>query len=294
MKITVIGPGAIGTLLATSMAKCGNDVSVLVKSLQKKQLENGIMILDDFHGKKIESRVKITTKLENPDWTILAVKSYDVANLVHLLKKGKSPVLCCQNGIKTYKQMKEEIDRERIAYMVTGMGCSKIGPGRAVFKGSGFTYIGTISGQKIPEIQELSDVMNKSGIQCKVVEDIFNYVWLKAIINCSINPVAAYYRVTNGKLERPELKQKIRSICMETKEIAKKTGIDLPLEPWAEIKRIIQNTSENKCSMLQDLENGNQTEIDALNGEIIRIANDNGLDAPYNKEIMEKITSVSN
>jgi len=80
----------------------------------------------------------------------------------------------------------------------------------------------------------------------------------------------------------------------KTKEIAKKTGIDLPLEPWAEIKRIIQNTSENKCSMLQDLENGNQTEIDALNGEIIRIANDNGLDAPYNKEIMEKIISVSN
>ena len=46
--------------------------------------------------------------------------------------------------------------------------------------------------------------------------------------------------------------------------------------------------------MLQDLENGNQTEIDALNGEIIRIANDNGLDASYNKEIMEKIISVSN
>ena len=294
MKITIIGPGAIGTLLAASMAKSGNDISVLVKAEQKKQFENGTIVLDNFNGKKIESRIKITTELEHPDWIILAVKSYDVVNLLDLLKKSKSPVLCCQNGIRTYNQIKEEIGEERMAYLVTGMGSSKIEPGRAVFKGSGFTYIGTISGQKNPEIMELSNVMNKSGILCEVVEDIFNYVWLKAIINCSINPVAAYYGVTNGKLEKPELNHKIHSICMETEKIATKTGIQLPLEPWTEIKKIIRHTSENKCSMLQDLENGNQTEIDALNGEIIRIANDNGLDAPYNKEIMEKIISVSN
>ncbi|MED6306355.1 MAG: 2-dehydropantoate 2-reductase [Candidatus Thermoplasmatota archaeon] len=294
MKITVIGPGAIGTLLATTMARNGNDISVLVKALQKNQFENGKIILENFNGKRIESRVKITTELENPDWTIIAVKSYDVGNLVDLLKKSQSPVLCCQNGIKTYNQIKEEIGEERMAYMVTGMGSSKVESGRAVFKGSGFTYIGTISGQETSEIQELSYVMNKAGIKCKVVKDIFNYVWLKAIINCSINPVAAYYGVPNGKLEEPELNHKIRNICMETEKIATKTGIKLPLQPWTEIKKIIQNTSENKCSMLQDLENGHRTEIDALNGEIIRIADDNRLDASYNKDIMEKIISLSN
>ncbi|SVC68220.1 uncharacterized protein METZ01_LOCUS321074, partial [marine metagenome] len=168
MKITIIGPGAIGTLLAASMAKSGNDISVLVKAEQKKQFENGTIVLDNFNGKKIESRIKITTELEHPDWIILAVKSYDVVNLLDLLKKSKSPVLCCQNGIRTYNQIKEEIGKERMAYMVTGMGSSKIEPGRAVFKGSGFTYIGAISGQKNPEIMELSNVINKSGIRCEV------------------------------------------------------------------------------------------------------------------------------
>ena len=83
MKITVIGPGAIGTLLATTMAKSGNDISVLVKAVQKNQFGNGKIILDNFNGKRIESRIKITTELENPDWTIMAVKSYDVVNLIN-------------------------------------------------------------------------------------------------------------------------------------------------------------------------------------------------------------------
>ena len=68
---------------------------------------------------------------------------------------------------------------------------------------------------------------------------------------------------------------------MESTMISTEIGIDLPLEPWSEIEKIIRNTAENKCSMLQDLENGRQTEIDAINGEIVRIADNNGLDAIY-------------
>ena len=101
MKITIIGPGAIGTLLAASMAKSGNDISVLVKAEQKNQFENGTIVLENFNGKKIESRIKITTELENPNWIILAVKSYDVVNLLDLLKKSKSPILCCHEDMGT-------------------------------------------------------------------------------------------------------------------------------------------------------------------------------------------------
>jgi len=81
---------------------------------------------------------------------------------------------------------------------------------------------------------------------------------------------------------------------MESTMISTEIGINLPLEPWLEIEKIIRNTAENKCSMLQDLENGRQTEIDAINGEIVRIADNNGLDAIYNKEFIKKIKSVSN
>ena len=178
--------------------------------------------------------------------------------------------------------------------MVTGIGSSKIETGEAEFRGSGFTFIGEASGVASPRLINLSEVIKKSGITCEVVDDILSYVWLKTIINSSINPVAAHAKVINGELKKPELNKVVHKICMESTMISAEIGIGLPLEPWSEIEKIIRNTAENKCSMLQDLENGRQTEIDAINGEIVRIADCNGLDAIYNKEFIEKIKSISN
>jgi 2-dehydropantoate 2-reductase len=269
-------------------------VSLLVKPKHKELLSDGNIVLDNFKGRRLEKKISIITKLDNPDWIILAVKSYDVDNLIELLRNSSAPILCCQNGIKTYLQLTEEIGKDRIAYMVTGIGSSKIETGEAEFRGSGFTFIGEAAGAVSPRLMDLSELITKSGITCKVVDNVFSYVWLKTIINSSINPVAAYAKVINGDLKRPELNKIVYRICMESTKISTEIGINLPLEPWSEIEKIIRNTAENKCSMLQDLENGRLTEIDAINGEIARIADSNGLNAIYNKEFIKKIKSVSN
>ena len=294
MKITVIGPGAIGTLLATLLSNTNVEISLLVKPKHKELLQDGKIILDNFNGKRLEKKITIVTELDNPEWIILAVKSYDVDSLIELLGNSNAPILCCQNGIKTYLQLTKKIGKDRIAYMVTGIGSSKIETGEAEFRGSGFTFIGEASGIASTRLINLSELIRTSGITCEVVNDVLSYVWLKTIINSSINPVAAYAKVINGDLRKPELNKIVRKICIESTKISTEIGINLPLEPWSEIEKIIRNTAENKCSMLQDLENGRQTEIDAINGEIARIADSNGLDATYNKEFIEKIKSVSN
>ena len=294
MKITVIGPGAIGTLLAALLSNTNVKISLLVKPKHKELLRDGKIVLNNFKGRRIKKKIRIITELNNPDWIILAVKSYDIGNLIELLGNCDAPILCCQNGIKTYLQLTEKIGKERIAYMVTGIGSSKIETGEAEFKGSGFTFIGEASGIISPRLNNLLELVRKSGITCEVVDDVLSYVWLKTIINSSINPVAAHAKVINGDLRRPELNKIVHKLCMESTNISTKMGINLPLEPWSEIEKIIRNTAENKCSMLQDLENGRQTEIDAINGEIVRIAESNGLDASYNKEFIKKIKSVSN
>ena len=294
MKITVIGPGAIGTLLATLLSNTNVEISLLVKPKHKELLQDGKIILDNFNGRRLEKKITIVTELDNPEWIILAVKSYDVDSLIELLGNSNAPILCCQNGIKTYLQLTKKIGKDRIAYMVTGIGSSKIETGEAEFRGSGFTFIGEASGIASTRLINLSELIRTSGITCEVVNDVLSYVWLKTIINSSINPVAAYAKVINGDLRKPELNKIVRKICIESTKISTEIGINLPLEPWPEIEKIIRNTAENKCSMLQDLENGRQTEIDAINGEIARIADSNGLDATYNKEFIEKIKSVSN
>jgi 2-dehydropantoate 2-reductase len=75
--------------------------------------------------------------------------------------------------------------------------------------------------------------------------------------------------------------------------VALKTGIKLPLDSWNEVNSIIEKTADNKCSMLQDIENNQMTEIEAINGEIIRIADRNGIPVPYNKKIITEIKNLS-
>ena len=83
------------------------------------------------------------------------------------------------------------------------------------------------------------------------------------------------------------------NICEESKNIAERNGIVLPLDPWKEINSIIEKTSQNKCSMLQDLENCQKTEIDAINGEIIRIAKKLSIIPTYNKQVVSEIERLS-
>ena len=290
MKITIIGAGAIGTTLAALLSKKGTEISILSNKGIEEDKE---IMLKNFRGKTIRKKIRIINILDESDWYILAVKSYDVRPLINSLKNKKANILCCQNGIETYNLLKTEINEKRLSHMVTGMGCSKIDTGKAEFKGSGFTFIGEFSGEIKGAINELANIMNESEIECKIVDNIFNYVWLKTIINSSINPVAAYNKVVNGKLSEPSLNDQVKKICNESILIAQKIGIDLPLNPWEEVKNIIRNTSDNKCSMLQDLENGNRTEIDAINGEIIRIAKANNLNCRYNQEFFDKIQSIT-
>ena len=289
MKITVIGAGAIGTMLGAILSEDETEVSVLTKNSN----HNDHIILENFRGKTLQKKAIYINNLDNSDWFILAVKSYDVEKLIEPLKKTRGKILCCQNGIKTYNLLKNEVDSKRLSYMVTGIGSSKIRTGKARFEGAGFTFLGEFSDRNGEKINHLSKKMNLSGIDCKVVNNIFGYVWLKAIINSSINPIAAYHKVENGRLKEPELNTQVKEICAESSLIAQKIGIKLPLNPWEETKNIIRNTSNNKCSMLQDIENGKRTEIDSINGEIIRIAKANNLNCEKNEEYLNKIKAIS-
>ena len=201
--------------------------------------------------------------------------------------------MCCQNGLQTLNRLKNEIDPSRISYLVTGAGSSKIEAGVSHRNGEGFTFIGQIEGQNGLNIKNISDSLNDNGIKCGSVENIQDYIWLKAIINSAINPIATINNVTNGDLRKKELIGDVEKICAESTAIANHVGINLPLDPWKEIVTILEKTASNKCSMLQDVENQQETEIEAINGEFIRIASNNNIDATYNSLAVSKVKQIT-
>ena len=292
MNITVIGPGAIGVLLAYTLANGENDVSLLVKPEHEYLQDQKKIRIKDMTGKIIDKKIKIITSLSKTDLVILTVKSYDVKHLLDQIKGRDTPILCCQNGLQTLNLLKNKIKPNLLSYMVTGIGSSKIEAGFSHLNGKGFTFLGQVEGENRTNIKKISQDLSVKGIICEIVENIPDYVWLKAIINSAINPIATINKVKNGELKNKNLIIQVKNICDESTNIAQKIGIKLPRDPWEEIMTIITKTAENKCSMLQDIENQQKTEIDAINGEFVRIAETNKLDAKYNKLAITKIKKL--
>jgi len=294
MEITIIGPGAIGVSLAYALATSRNEVALLVKKEHRNLVKQGVIRIKKLSGDISNKRIKIITELSQTDLVILAVKSYSVETLVNQLIEIKTPILCCQNGLQTLNQLKDRIEPNLLSYLVTGAGSSKIEAGFSHRNGNGFTFIGQIEGRNGIKIQSISDSLNINGIECKLVGNIQDYVWLKAIINSAINSIATINKVRNGELRNKEFVKDVKNICNESTYIAQKIGIKLPLDPWKEIMTILDKTALNKCSMLQDIENNQHTEIDAINGEFVRIASANNLDSRYNALAITKVKDMTN
>jgi len=292
MNITIIGAGAIGTMLATRLSK-NNEIKLMIKPEHKSLKKRKAIILREISGKERNINVDLEYKIMETDLIIIAVKSYDLPQIVNNLAEMKTPIMCCQNGLHSLNYIKENIEAERLSYLVTGTGSSKIEPGLSHHKGDGFTYIGELSNKETEIIKNICDSLTNNNMKCEIVKNISNYIWLKTIINSAINPVATISSVKNGELREKRLNEYMENICKESTKVALKTGIELPLNPWNEINSIIEKTADNKCSMLQDIENKQMTEIDAINGEIIRIADREGIPVPYNKKITTKIKNLS-
>ena len=292
MDVNIIGAGALGNLLATKLSKQHN-VKLIVKSNHTDLIEKQEILFRDIQGNITKTNVKVKTKVENCDLIILCVKSYDAQALVQEFSNLDTHILLCQNGLKTLNYALQNIDETRLSYLVTGNGISKIKAGISEHKGLGFTYLGNITKIRSELLDNISETLTEQDIDCSVVPNIEDYVWLKAIINSAINPIATLAEVKNGKLRNPELNDEVKSLCEESSNIATSNGIRLPLDPWEEINKIIEKTADNKCSMLQDLENNQQTEIDAINGELIRIAKKLSLKSTYNKQVVAEINKIS-
>ena len=291
MNITIIGAGALGNMLATKLSR-NNKVKLIVKKKHTGLIENQEILFRDIEGNIIKPKINIGTEIENCDLMILCVKSYDAQILIQKLANLDTPLLLCQNGLKTMNYALKNIDEKRLSYLVTGNGISKIKTGISEHKGLGFTYLGNLSKSKSNLLQNISKNLKEEYMDCKIVENIEEFVWLKTVINSAINPIATLAEVKNGKLKNPELNDEVKKLCEESSKVASSNGIKLPLDPWIEINKIIEKTADNKCSMLQDLENNQQTEIDAINGELIRIGKKLSINTMYNQQIFSEINKL--
>lgn len=301
LKIAVLGAGAMGCLYGSKLAESGQDVWLI--DVWKEHVEaineNGLKI-EGISGDRVVTNIKATTDPKDvgiADLVIVFVKATitDTAlkGAVSLIGKD-TIVLTLQNGLGNIEKISSVVGREKVVAGVTAHGSTMLGPGRIRHAGTGDTNIGEIDGTVTDRVKGLAEVFNKAGFKTNVVDNVLGLIWGKLMANIGINALTALTGLKNGQLIKfKETEELLELAVMEAAEVAKRKGIKLNHDdPVAYTKKVCELTADNKSSMLQDVSNKRKTEIEVINGAIVKEGEKLGVPTPINKALTNLISVI--
>lgn len=296
MKVTILGTGAVACLLGARMA--GNADLTLLGSWRA-----GVYAIRR-DGIRCESaagltsvRVKATAdpvECADSDLLIVAVKSYQtriaVPSTKDILKSG-GLALTLQNGLGNVEILREVFGAERSAGGVAVLGANMVAPG--VVRQCGGEI--RIQMENHPRIAPAADLFRSAGFDVRIVDNLESLQWGKLVVNSALNPLGALLHATNEVFaERDAARGVFLTVIRESAAVASAAGIPLPYDnPEEYAVGVMRGTAGNRCSMLQDLENNRPTEIDAINGAIVRAAEKAGVPATWNRMLVQLIKAAT-
>ncbi len=299
-KIVVVGPGAIGTLLAAYLAKGTDDVWLLDKdSNRAKQLNESGIKVEGVSG-SWQAKVKVSSEsseIGTSDFIIVCVKAYDTQKVLKPIESlaGKdSLILTLQNGIGNIEIISEAFSPQIVAGGTTNMGATLQDIGRVRHAGLGETILGRLDGKITIGLRQLREIFNKVGLVTRISRDIEGLLWSKLIINVGINALTAITGLNNGRLIEYEGTHKImKDAVTEAVKVTKRKRIKLIFDdPLGKVESVCEATAKNVSSMLQDVLKEKKTEIDFINGVIIRQAQSLGISTPVNQVLYELVKTI--
>jgi 2-dehydropantoate 2-reductase len=291
MKLAIVGPGALGCLLAALFWEAGEDVTLVDYQADRaaRLLKSGILVHTLEGGQRlIKVPVALAPEVGPCDLTIVAVKAYQTKTaapaLPTLMSQG-GLAFTLQNGLGNLEEMAKVVGPERLLAGVGLLGVTRQAEGRIILAGRGAIFIGVPSGSQVSgaEVAVVVDLFRKAGLECHAREDIAAALWEKLVINVGINPLTALLRVPNGALLKlPPAWEVAVAAAAEAQAVAVATGLTLSGEPEARLRQVCTATAANHSSMLQDILAGRPTEIEALNAQVVIRGRALGLATPVN------------
>ena len=198
-----------------------------------------------------------------------------------------------QNGIGNWEALAARLGRERVLAGSTYNSGAGLGPGRARHTNLGPTILGEIDGAVSDRAREIARLLETAGLPVEVSDNVQGHVWSKFVHNCAINPVSAVTRLRPGEIARtPAAAALLDQILDEILAVAARAEIRLPeADPRAQLRDHCWERY-NRPSMLQHLESGRGTEIDALNGALVALARKLGVPVPVNEAIVRIVKAL--
>ena len=236
-------------------------------------------------------------ELPKPDLIILAMKAYDLDVVLDQLAPvifEETVMLTLQNGIDIEDRIAARFRRESIVGGVAYIYSKIVEPGIIEHYKRGSVAIGELTGTSSPRLLEIAELFKQAGIPCQVSEDIRRTKWEKMCWNCVFNPLTVVIddRVS-AALAHPELLETIHRIVQEVAAVSAGLNVPLPADMADRVLRWTQEIRDIHTSMYDDWKAGRPTEIDSLNGYIVRKGRELGISTPINLALTGFIKAVT-
>ncbi len=279
MKICIVGAGALGSLVGGLLARAGASVSLYNPSnVEHIRAITSAGLIIERDGAPVRVLVDAMTTpeaLADADLVGIFVKAHQTLRAMEQIAprlSSRSWVLSLQNGVGMENEILRFVPKERFLRGVTAQGATLLGPGRVRWAGVGPTRLGRWEGPLTPEIEEIIALLRTAQIEPEYTEEIERLLWEKLIINCAINPLTALFDQPNGSIVHdPQLREIAGAVAREALQVARAHGVTLSeAEAIERVETVACKTAQNISSMLQDVRRGRPTEIEYINGAVVR------------------------
>lgn len=300
MRIVIVGPGALGCFFSGLLSKHA-EVWLLDRDPKRAEriVSNGGVFCEGISN-RWQAKIPVTAcpkDIGRADLVIICVKAYHtkeaIAHAKEVVQKDTC-VLTLQNGLGNVEVISEIIGQENILAGITNHGLSIISEGRVSHNGTGETIIGHLDGRIPVSVRSIREILNKAGIETRVSRNIKGVLWSKLIVNVGINALSAITRLKNGQLiEFDNTAEILRGAVTEAVKVSKKKRVKLIYDdPLAKVEAVCKATSANTCSMLQDVLARRKTEVDFINGVIVRQGRSSGIPTPVNFVLLNLVKTI--
>jgi len=299
MKVAVVGgAGSLGSVFGGILTEAGEDVTLVdIPGPRIEALQKDGLILSSAQGEKLIN-VKVTTdpsSVGTCDLVMISVKGYHTSEALENASPMIGPdtmVMSLQNGAGNVEVIGSKISHERVIGGITAHSAAITGPNRVNYElgGGGGVLIASLSGAVTPEIEGVAGMLNKAGTPTQTARNVNEVIWGKLVMNACVNPVGAISGLSNGEIfAGAGGRETITMIMSEAQDVARAQGLSLPggddqVSRILEIgKMAAERGDKNKVSMLQDIEAGRKTEIDYINGIIVKKGEEYNIPTPVNR-----------
>jgi 2-dehydropantoate 2-reductase len=284
LKVAVMGAGAVGCYYGGMLARAGHDVTLVARPQHVEAIRRDGLRMET---KSFDEQVRLSAVTDpreaaGADLVLFCVKSMDTEAAGRQLAPFLRPdtlVLCLQNGVDNADRLRTVLPEHAVAAAVVYVATEMAGPGHLKHHGRGELVIEPAAGS-----ERAAQVLAAAGVPTDISPNVRGALWMKLILNCAYNAVSAIAQKPYGEnVQGVGIREVMRDVVDECLAVAQADGVQVPGDAHAATRKLVESMPAQYSSTAQDVARGKPTEIDFLNGYVVRRGEALGIATPANR-----------